>query len=166
MTTDRQGVNRNANVIRRLDRAIDPPMYEDEPVQSVTVNLVPRGRRTLTAPAGTQESTYQISGSLREFAPGSYGVRAVRVSVGVGGSAHGVSWHLRHSRLGTVDTLNFSAGLGAAGQHVNLLGDQYRPVYAMPAGTISMGFVGLAAANLQVSQNVEAVVSVRRPEDI
>lgn len=149
------------------DNRLDPPQYVDEEIPSVSVVLGARNRRgILNKDAGTAEASFTITGSLREFIPGTYGLRVTRVSV-VNGSAGGarptnsVLWYIRHSREGTVDVIRTPRG----GGQVVLQGDPMRPIYTFGPGTVLYAFAGTASAGSR-SMHVEGFTSVRRPDQV
>mgnify|MGYP001596621152 CR=1 FL=1 len=137
-----------------IDKQRNPPGPVDEELPTTTIKLrstIRRGR--VRAPGGTTLGSYRVTGSYRELtSPGTFALRVTRVSIYAG--SRGISWMVRHSRIGTVDIQTFDA----PGQ-VNLLGDPMKPVYAFGPGTLIYGFLEGGGTQYFLSQFMEGVVS-------
>lgn len=148
---------------RYIDRQVDPPIYVDDEIPSLSVQIVPRARRFFSLAAqGTLEASYYITGSRREFIPGTYGLRVTRLSLNPGSYTSNLTsktWHIRHSRDGTYDVIQFAQG----GAHVLIQGDPFRPIYAFGPGTVLFGF-DQAAGSFTRAQLIEGFVSAQRPD--
>lgn len=142
---------------RFLDTRRDPPEFVDEQLPTNTRNLLVIRRGRVRAPRGTITGSMRLTGSYRPFAghPGSYSLRVTRVSLFAG--SRDVAWHIRHSRDGTYDVIEFPA----PGQEV-LLGGPQSPIYAFGPGTVMWGWLGNYAGSMgsrvNYSQHLEGYV--------
>lgn len=137
------------HLVRRfLDKSRDPPEFVDEELPTITVKLQgPERRVRERAPHGTVAGSYRVTGSFYEAAIGTYSLRVTRVSIFSG--SRNSAWHIRHSRDGTVDLIDFES----PGQHM-ALGKPDAPVYSFGPGTVSWGFVGDSGGAMGSAYNV------------
>lgn len=144
---------------RRLDKSQDPWGYRDEELPTKTVHIF---KRTLQGTAidsdvgETVMGSIEFSGSHYDFDPGSYSLRIIRQSIGVGsfnpGAGKGLLyWALHHSREGTIDAIPFTT----AGR-VNQVGGPQRPIYALGPGTITVRF-NPKAGTVRICSSLEGI---------
>ena len=151
MAADDQDVQRVSYTRRFLDESRNPPEYVDEKLPTKSVKIFARWKPgTLfdpeihTTAAPLNMGSFQFSGSHYDFAPGSYALRITRRSVYVGSTDRRnveVEWRLRHSRLGTIDTIPISLGTYTRVYRPNnwsleAFGNPMAPLYTLPPGTI------------------------------
>jgi hypothetical protein len=143
-----QNQDRFFTVKRFLDPESNPPTYKDEELPTQTVKFQGHSRKVRErAPHGTTLGSVRLTGSYYETALGTYSLRVTRVSVFSGSRNN--AWHIRHSRQGTVDVIDFPS----PGQHVNL-GGPYEPVYSFGPGTVTWGFIGDSGAGIGSAYNM------------
>jgi hypothetical protein len=146
-------IQRSFQTRKFKDRILDPPEFVDEEVPSLTIKLPYRGLQgRQRAPRGTHTGTYYIKGTQYDTGIGTYGVRITRLSVFAG--SRDVFWHIRHSRIGTVDIIYFPA----SGQEYQL-GNGMAPIYSFGPGTISHGFLNAGSA-YWMGYHLEGVPSI------
>lgn len=136
--------------------------YVDLELPTITVKLQGVNRRAITrAPRGSVEGSYRIAGTHYPLAPGTFSLRITRVSVGVVGTASfrgsAYSFHIRHSRDGTL----FTSLFGAPDQR-HITGNQLEPIIAVGPGTLLWGWTGLNPAgmgtHISFTQTIEGVL--------
>ena len=133
---------------RRLDPALDPPEYKDVELPTMSVKLQGALRRSRErAPHGTVFGSLRLTGSFHELGKGTASLRVTRLSLFSGSRNN--AWHIRHSRDGTVDVIDFEA----PGQHV-LLGNALEPIYSFGPGSITWGWLGNSAGSIGSAHNV------------
>ncbi len=134
--------NRDFVTRRFLDPLGNPPDYVDEelPVRSIVLQGIER-KTSERGPHGTATGSFHLSGSYYETAMGSNSLRITRLSLFSGSRNNG--WYLRHSRIGTVEEINFPS----PGQH-SAIGAPYEPLYAFGPGTITWGWKGDEGGNM------------------
>lgn len=162
--TPRNSIDRVVVSKRFRDPQIDPPMFQDEelPTLSKTLRGAQRkGRERL--PHGSALGSLRLTGSQREFSPGSYSLRVTRVSLSTG--SRNMAWFIRHNRVGTVDVVDFPA----PGQHY-VVGAPMEPIYAFGPGTVIYGWLGDPTGGFGstawVSQHMEGFIGARRPDQV
>ena len=134
-----QKVERVSFTRRFLDRSKNPPEYVDEELPTVTRHIFAREKQgTAIEPASGALNMGSIcfSGSHYDFGPGSCALRILRRTVSYGSMETGgqLNWHLRHSRLGTVESLSFhNADKSPLVDH----GGPMNPLYSFGPGTIT-----------------------------
>lgn len=143
--------------------------YKDAEIPTVTRTFswpqrrgvrVRAARGTISATGGYLEGSHRLTGSHYDLAPGSYSMRVFRLSIGVAAGGHGVVtdenvgsdgnfrggtsylWHIRHSRDGTKDIINFPRP-----GHLHQVARPYEPIYSFGPGTVIWGWLGDHAGN-------------------
>ena len=145
--------------------------YLDEELPTVTLKLQGIGRRASSRmPRGTVEGTYRITGTNYDLTPGTYSLRALRVTAGISGpggagtrkdyqwSGTTYAFYVRHTRQGTLLFLPFDrAGV------VDMRGNPRDPVFAVGPGTLAWAWQTLSAGGVgtrvTVSQQIEGLLS-------
>lgn len=171
MSPGDQKVDKVVYTRRFLDKQKNPWEYVDEELPTTTIKLKGAARRVVTrTPRGTAaEGSYRITGSHYDFAPGTYSLRITRLSLSAVGSPPAASgsvyqWHLRHSRLGTIDVKTLHApapGVARSGEsRIDLLGGPQNPIYAVGPGTLLWGWDAVRSwlgTQVSLSQSMEAI---------
>lgn len=142
-------VSRSFSTRRFLDRRLNPPAYVDEELPTKTTHIFSRNKQgtILSSASGiTIMGSIQFAGSYHGFDPGSYSLRVIRRTIGIGSrsmkTGHDYVWKLRHSREGTIDAIPFySRGTLVArqayvAQREERVGGPLNPIYAFGPGTI------------------------------
>lgn len=152
-------VSRSFSTRRYLDRRRNPPEYVDDELPTKTVHIFKRNLQGTAIDSNvgeTEMGSIEFSGSHYDFAPGSYALRIIRQSIGVGSFNPGAGagllyWTLWHSREGTIDCIPFTA----AGR-LNQVGGPERPIYAFGPGTISVRF-NPKAGTVRIFSSLEGI---------
>jgi len=152
-------VEREFTTRRRLDKRRDPWEYVDEELPTKTVHIFKRTLQGTSIDSNvgeTEMGSIEFSGSHYDFGPGSYALRIIRQSIGVGsfnpGAGAGlIDWVLHHSREGTIDAIPFTS----AGR-LNQVGGPERPIYALGPGTISVRF-NPRAGTVRIFSSLEGI---------
>ena len=164
-----QKIDRTIFSQRYLDRRKDPPEFVDLELPTRTIHLLGPGRRsTFRAPSGTVEGSYRITGSWRNFAPGTYSLRLINLRLGVRGKSEAGThpnapqyrgtiheFYIRHSRDGTIFSTDFDGP-----DNRTFAGDPLRPVLAVGQGTLFYAWrlrEG-AGTGVTLTQNIEGVL--------
>ena len=148
-----------ASVTRRfLDKRRNPWEYVDEALPTQTVHIFSRKKQGTMVDSSHGDvivGSIQFSGSHYDFSPGSYSLRVTRRNASVGSipSTNGrANWLLRHSRIGTVDSIPFYR---AAARQIDV-GDAMKPVYSFGPGTL-WAYFNSKAGSLRVSSSLEGI---------